>query len=350
MTERLRDILEKKSIEVSAPCRIDMGGTLDIDTFYFPLRNLSPCTFNIALNLRTRVRLLPYHAGWVKVSSEGFNEAEYPLNQAPFDHPLGLIFAVAAYFRAAGVHISINSSSPPRSALGGSSSAAVALVAAFMMVSEKIPMTFHSKKKIALLAHALEESVAGVPCGRQDQLAAAYGGVNAWYWQPEIQSSVFRKKIIIPQKYHRDLEQHILLAYCGVPHESKDINGLWVKQFLAAKFREHWSEIVRVTKKFIDALQRRNYIEAAIMMNREMMIRREMTPEVLDDMGEKLVDAAGQHDCGARFTGAGGGGCIWALGEAEHIDMLKPIWEGWLSAKKGACLLDVGIESEGLIT
>jgi D-glycero-alpha-D-manno-heptose-7-phosphate kinase len=104
-----------------------MGGTLDIDTFRFPLHHFSPCTFNIALNLRTRVCLLPYRAGMVKVSSKGFKAAEYPFDQAPFDHPLGLIFAIAAYFRAEGVHIVIESSSPPRSALGGSSAAAVAL-------------------------------------------------------------------------------------------------------------------------------------------------------------------------------------------------------------------------------
>ena len=73
-----------------------MGGTLDIDTFSLPLHHLSPCTFNIALNLRTRVRLHPYHQDLVKVSSKGFDQAEYPLNKAPFDHPLGLIFAIAA--------------------------------------------------------------------------------------------------------------------------------------------------------------------------------------------------------------------------------------------------------------
>jgi D-glycero-alpha-D-manno-heptose-7-phosphate kinase len=350
MVDRLTNILEKKIIEVSAPCRIDMGGTLDIDTFSLPLRHLSPCTLNIALNLRTRVRLLPHLKGLIKVSSQGFNEAEYPLNKAPFDHPLGLMFAIATYFGAEGVHIVIDSSSPPRSALGGSSSAAVALVAALLMVSEKRSMTFHVRKKIALLAHALEESVAGVPCGRQDQLAAVYGGINAWRWQPEIHGSVFRKETIVQQKYHRVFEKHILLAYCGVPHESKNINTLWIKQFLAARYRELWAEIVRVTQKFIDALRRRNYKEAAMAMNREVVIRREMTPEVLDDLGEKLASVAVQYNCGARFTGAGGGGCIWAIGEAEHIESLKPRWEEWLSKRDGACLLDVEIDSTGLLT
>jgi D-glycero-alpha-D-manno-heptose-7-phosphate kinase len=66
----IRGILEAGWIEASAPCRIDMGGTLDISTFYYPLRHLLPCTFNIAVNLRTRVRLFPYKEGNVIISSK----------------------------------------------------------------------------------------------------------------------------------------------------------------------------------------------------------------------------------------------------------------------------------------
>jgi D-glycero-alpha-D-manno-heptose-7-phosphate kinase len=131
MHEQFNKILESQQIEASAPCRIDMGGTLDIATFYYPLHHQSPCTFNIALGLRTRVRLQPYTKDMIRISSSGFKAAQFKADAAPFDHPLGLMFATAAYFNAGGIHIEIESQSPPRSALGGSSVAAVALVAAF---------------------------------------------------------------------------------------------------------------------------------------------------------------------------------------------------------------------------
>jgi D-glycero-alpha-D-manno-heptose-7-phosphate kinase len=348
MPKKLRDLLEQEPVIVSAPCRVDMGGTLDIDTFRFPLRHFSPCTFNIALNLRTRVCLLPHHAGMVKVTSKGFEAAAYPFDQLPFDHPLGLMFAIAAYFRAEGVHIVIESSSPPRSALGGSSAAAVGLVAAFLKVTENKPMNPSYRRNIALLAHALEGIVAGVPCGRQDQLAAVFGGVNAWHWQSDLGAPIYRKQIVLQRKYHHSLAQHMLLAYGGVPHHSKDINSLWVKQFLAAQHRQQWIKIVLITKKFVDALSRKNYIEAAAAMNDEVSLRGQMTPGVLDNMGQDLVASAVQNSCGARFTGAGGGGCIWALGETDDINRLKPIWQELLAKKKGAGLLEVNIDSEGL--
>ena len=130
-SDNLKKRLEDGHIEASAPCRIDMGGTLDIPTFYYPLHHLNPCTFNIALNLSTSVRLLPYNQGFIKISSRGFKDAEFPVHAAPFSHPMGLMFATAAYFNAGGVHVDIVSESPPRSGLGGSSVAAVALIAAF---------------------------------------------------------------------------------------------------------------------------------------------------------------------------------------------------------------------------
>lgn len=351
--QSIRDILEAGHVEASAPCRIDMGGTLDISTFYYPLRHLSPCTFNIAVDLKTRVRLSSYHKGMVKVSSKGFKSAEYPFNKAPFDHPLGLMFAIAAYFGAEGIHIDVDSSSPPRSALGGSSAAAVALVGALLniapgLVKQAEALNF-SRRKAAILAYVLEGSVAGVPCGLQDQLAAAYGGANAWYWRSDIEGPLFRKKVVIKKTFHKDLERHIALAYCGVPHESKNINSKWVKQFLSGKSYELWAEIVVCTQKFIDALSKKNFREASAAMNAEMDIRRKMTPDVLDDMGVKLVESAHEFNCGARFTGAGGGGCIWGIGEAGDIDGLKPVWEELLARRKEACLLDVKIDSDGLL-
>jgi D-glycero-alpha-D-manno-heptose-7-phosphate kinase len=345
----IKDILESHPIGASAPCRIDMGGTLDISTFHYPLRHLSPLTVNIAVNLRTGVQLFPYDQGIIKISSKGFKSAEYPLEEVPFNHPLGLMFAVAAYFGIEGVHINIESSSPPRSALGGSSSAAVALIAAFSKMLGKMGKPEMSRRQIALIAHKLEASVAGVPCGLQDQLAAAYGGVNAWYWPGDCLGPLFRKKFLVKRKDLNKFERYFLLAYCGIPHESKNVNGKWVEQFLSGKYHGHWAEIVVCTQKFATALTKGNMKDACLWVNKETAVRKEMTPEVLDEMGEALVASAVENHCGARFTGAGGGGCIWALGAVEDIDRLKGPWESILSKRKGACFLDLKIDSEGLL-
>jgi len=350
MNNKISEILETQPIEASAPCRIDMGGTLDISSFYYPLSYLNPCTFNIALAMRTRVRIESFKKGYVKISSKGFESAEYPIDKVPFDHPMGLMFAISSYFQIGGIHIIIESGSPPRSALGGSSVAAVSLIAAFDLLIRKSNRSAISRQQIPLLAHGIEESVAGVPCGIQDQLAAFYGGVNAWYWKGIVGEKPFIQRTIVEPDRYSDLTGKLLLAYCGVPHESKNVNSRWVKQFITGECRSEWIEIAACTRSFVDAMALSEINDAIKYVNRETAIRVEMTPDVFDDTGLKLVHAALNSHCGARFTGAGGGGCIWALGNEENISGLKLTWSQILSQVKDACLLDVNIDSNGLMS
>jgi D-glycero-alpha-D-manno-heptose-7-phosphate kinase len=336
-------------VEASAPCRIDMGGTLDLSTFFLPLRHLNPCTFNIALEMRTRVRLSAFDAGKIKVTSRGYESLEVVAEDAPFDHPLGLMLAVARYYHADGVHIDIHSSSPPRSALGGSSVAAVALIWAFSKALSNTGHAMPERSSVAVLAHAIEQSVAGVPCGMQDQLAAVYGGVNIWSWTTEPGRLAYTRQSIPPATDYHALDRCLLVAYCGEPHVSKDINGTWVRQFVAGSSRRQWNGIVECSRRFAEAIRAGDLRQAIVEMNRETEIRCKLTPEVLDEMGRQLAAAARGKGCGARFTGAGGGGCVWAFGLPDDINRLRPAWEGLLDHHPDAQLLDTRIDTVGLL-
>ena len=326
-----------------------MGGTLDIRTFYLPLRHLAPVTFNIAINLRTRVKLQPYKKGMVKVSSKGFEAATVAADALPFDHRFGLIFNAVAYFGVAGLHIDIHSESPPKSALGGSSSAMIALTAGLAQVMHRrFGAAVYSPEQLVQLAHAVEECVAGVTCGHQDQLAAAFGGINAWHWTGDFNPPLYRRQALFEANNFASLEPNLLLAYCGVQHASKDINGTWIRQFLSGRFHTRWGEMIGHTRSFVNALEHRDFTSAAGHMNAETAIRRELTPAVLDGVGQKLVDTAVNGGCGARFTGAGGGGCIWALGPAAKIQALGAVWSTILAQRPSAKLLDFKIDADGL--
>lgn len=345
-----RKMFEKLPFEASAPCRVDFGGTLDLPAMHYPLRHISPCTFNIALNMRTSVRISQYIKGKVKVSSRGFSDAEFPSDQLPFRHQMGLVFAVAAYFNLDGIHMEINSGSPPRSALGGSSVAAVALVGALMYLlsgneNPDIMKNDDFRTKVCLTAHAIESGTAGVPCGYQDQLAAAFGGANLWSWTADPEVSAYTRDIIPVDK--ASLKNNILVAYCGKPHVSADINGEWMRRFAEGE-REPWTIISEFTREFSRAFSQKDWRGTAVLMNQETETRLSMTPDVLDETGKKLYDSAKQNGCGARFAGAGGGGCVWAIGETMNISALKNKWAGILETSDGGKLLDTDIDMYGL--
>lgn len=342
----LKSILEMNRVTASVPCRIDLGGTLDISTFHLPLQRIRPSSFNIALGLRTHITLSPYRSGSIKISSKGFDTAQFERGRAPYNHPMGLMFAIADYFDAHGVHIHIESTSPPRSALGGSSSAAVAIISAIFSAMG-VPV---DKKRIAWLAHYIEASVAGVPCGVQDQLAAAFGGVHQWFWKMGDTAPEFEGKAMLSRKEDEaELNEHILVAYCGIPHVSKDINGQWVRSFVGGKNRDIFIKIAELTNDFSTAVRQRNFGRAARLMNRETAYRLDMTPDVLDNTGKKLFEMAKENNCGARFTGAGGGGCLWAIGEKESIRQLNPLWHGALEPVAHAAILNAGVDNKGIL-
>jgi len=339
-------ILEKKQIGSSVPCRLDFGGTLDISTFYLPLAHLNPAGCNMAIDLRTFVTLSPHTPGKIKISSKGFDTAEFARGEAPFDHPLGLMFACAQYFNAHGVHIQIASTSPPRSALGGSSAAAVAVLAAFSAALDKTIDPEH----LAWLAHYVESSVAGVPCGVQDQAAAAFGGAHLWEWKMGKNGPVFERfPVFASDADTQAFASHMLVAYCGIPHVSKNINSRWVRSFVQGKTRTVFARIIHITRQFFQALQHKDYTLAADLMNQETRLRLAMTPDVLDNTGKLLFEKAEQHHCGARFTGAGGGGCLWGVGNADDISALKQSWQDLLQSTPHAALLDTQIDIRGIM-
>jgi D-glycero-alpha-D-manno-heptose-7-phosphate kinase len=121
-----------------------------------------------------------------------------------------------------------------------------------------------------------------------------------------------------------------------------------VRQFVGGRTRVVWADIVRLTHRFVDALAQADYGAAAEWMNRETALRRRLTPEVLDELGRELATAARRCGCGARFTGAGGGGCVWAIGEADAIARLTPRWRELLGRRRGARVLEAGVAGSGL--
>ncbi len=348
MDDRIHPIVAQNHVRASAPCRVDLGGTLDLCTFYLPLQPVAPATFNMALDLRTIISVDVHSDARVRISSRGFEPAAFIPQEAPFDHPLGLFFAVAAHFNVQGLSIHIESASPPRSALGGSSVAAVALIGALSACRGLAGGLALSRDQIVRRAHIIEESAAGRPCGMQDHLAAAFGGINTWHWEILADGLGVRRQPLIGAAGDNRLTEHFLVAYGGQPHASHDVNGVWIERFRAGRDRDRWRRIADCVRQFSTALEQGDWSTAAEAMNTETAIRQEMTPDVLDSLGMALVEAAQSQGCGGRFSGAGGGGCIWAIGSREAIDRLRPEWQALVERQPEAAVLDAQPTMAGL--
>ena len=342
-------LLEHHPVEASAPCRIDSGGTWDIKALALPMERMEPTTVNMALNLRTSVRLSPFTDGWVGLSSEGFSKSvQFPFESLPFNPPFGLFFAAITHFGFHGLHVHIHSSSPIKSALGGSSTALIALIKALSKLTVMSGGIKLSPKEILHLGYNLEDGISGGYCGIQDQAAAVYGGINQWKWTYGKKQAPLKREALLNAHGQKELSKRLLVAFSGKRHASLRTNKAWIQDFLSSSTRAGWIEVNRIILKLAQAIKKQDWNRVARLLREEMSIRREITPNALIPITERLVDQAESTGCGARFAGAGAGGAIWALGGTRKIRELKKIWEMTLAPVKGAKILDCAVDPVGV--
>ena len=347
MTTNLTRLLEEAPISASAPCRVDAGGTWDIKGLALPLERVQPTTVNMGLTLRTSVVLNPFSGNRVKISSKGFLQSEiFSEDQMPFTPPFGLFFSAISYFDFSGLEVVIDSEAPVRSALGGSSTALVALIKALSKAGEKLGRKGLSRKRILYLAYHLEDGISGGNCGLQDQAAAVYGGVNQWFWQYG-DTGLFRKVGLLDRQGQEQLSKRILVAYSGKTHTAATTNRKWVHGFLSGETRSGWIKANELVHRFADALKKRDWSGAASFLREEAALRKEITPEALTPLTDRLVSEAEKIGCGARFAGAGAGGSVWALGKVDAVKSLRTNWEIALKSMKGGKILNCGIDETG---
>jgi D-glycero-alpha-D-manno-heptose-7-phosphate kinase len=336
-------------VEASAPCRVDSGGTWDIRSMALPMQAIEPVTLNIALSLRTRVDLLPFEDGRIKVSSEGFPETDaHDFKTLPFDSTFGLFYAAVSFFGFHGLEVRIASDSPAKAALGGSSTALVALIKALSKLAVLAGKPALPQRDILHLAYHLEDSTSSGKCGIQDQAAAVFGGVNLWRWRFGDMHAPYERQPLLDRKGQRELSDRLLVAFSGKSHVSARINQGWLKGFLSGRTRAGWVEANGIVRRLAQALADRKWDQAASLLRGEMAVRRVITPDALIPVTAKLIQQAEQAGCGARFAGAGAGGSVWALGEKKRIQELKTLWRSTLAPIRGAGILDCAVESRGV--
>jgi D-glycero-alpha-D-manno-heptose-7-phosphate kinase len=344
------DALKSAPVEASAPCRIDSGGTWDIKAMSLPFESIEPVTVNIALDLRTRVRLVPYKGEQIRISSRGFSfhETAPSLNKMSLMSPFGIFFAAVARFGFTGLGIDIESDSPIRSALGGSSTALTALIKALGHLGEKVGIKHLPPREILALGYQIEDGISGGFCGMQDQAAAVYGGVNLWQWRYGRAGSPYLREPLLNATGCLDLAKHILVANSGRYHDAGKINRSWVKAFLSGRTRSGWIEANRAVHELADSLKRRDWNGAGKALKKEMAIRRKITPDALIPETQHLIEVAENEGCGARFAGAGAGGAVWAIGDLPRLQALRDRWGSILNPVRRGEILKCAVDPKGV--
>jgi D-glycero-alpha-D-manno-heptose-7-phosphate kinase len=206
-------------VDATAPIRVcDNGGWTDT---WFARHGK---VFNIAVEPCVEVQICVHPIGGlpdrIHIDAQNYGDRySFDLRMPPGRHPL-LEAAIQEIGIPDGVSIDIRirSEVPAGCSTGTSASATVALIGALDALTPG-RMTPH---EIAYAAHRIESERLGMESGIQDQLCAAYGGINFIEMSSYPVASVV--PITVPDPVWSELDRRLVLVFLGRAHVSSDVH------------------------------------------------------------------------------------------------------------------------------
>ncbi len=204
-----------------------------------------------------------------------------------------------------GLEISYNADLPARSGLGSSSAFTVGLINALTALRGKMI----SKKVLAQDAIRIEQEVIGEAVGSQDQIWAAYGGLNKIEFQKDGKFSI--SPIIMGEKNYLSLESSLMLFFTGFSRAAPLIAQKKIDNFKNKK--EELNMLSTLASSAASSLQDKNYDIKKIgeLIHEAWILKRELAEGVTTkEIDEIYKEGLGAGALGGKILGAGGGGFI----------------------------------------
>jgi D-glycero-alpha-D-manno-heptose-7-phosphate kinase len=256
-----------------------------------------------------------------------------------FDGDLSLPRAIFNHFGLTrGLSMFLASEIPPGTGLGSSSTVAVAIIKA-VTTARGLML---SKQQIAELACHIEIEKLGEPIGKQDQYAAAFGGLNLIRFSRD---GVTVEPIQIAPETRRELERNILLFFTGATREASSI--LRAQKQASEQNEARVIEALHAVKEMafeVKAyLERGDLARVGDLLDRAWQNKKKFARGVSNALIDECYDLALQNGArGGKVTGAGGGGFLMIYCEPPHQTAVTRALES-----KGLRRMDFRFESEG---
>ncbi|MCX5871976.1 MAG: GHMP kinase [Deltaproteobacteria bacterium] len=330
-------------VEVSAPNRIDLaGGTTDLYPLYLLMHG--GCTVNVAINVPSRVTLLATDDYVLKLCSEDLRESfeSTNLDDLPTSGPLGLLGLTLRQFPPPkGLNVTTNNAAPPGSGLGASSALTVALIIGLLKIRDEEL----SPTKIVQMAADIETALIGVPTGKQDHIAALYGGVSLIHFGFDgYQRRGFHKSNLDLDR----LQEMTILSYTGAGRFSGMNNWEITKNFIDGDHATK-TKLMEIRKVAIDTckiVEIGDWEALGPLVNKEWNIRRSLAPGVSNPTIDSMISAAKSAGAVAgKVCGAGGGGCMITITPSHKRSAVEKAL-----ADQGATIMNYEIDSFGVKT
>ncbi len=307
-----------------APMRISFGGGgTDLEAYYARYGGVVVST---AINKYFYAIITTNDADDLQVISADYRSLfrHSPYDDLFWNGDLALPKAVLHHFGIRrGINLFVASEVPPGTGLGSSSAAAVTLVRALSTLTEK-PMT---KPQIAELASSIEITKMGMPIGKQDQYASAFGGMNKITFTSE---GVTVEPLAIEPTVRQTLERRLMLFFTGSSRESTSILK-HQRQSTENKDEQVLQALHNIKQVALDiqvCLERGDLDGFAHLLHYSWLEKRRLAPNLSTSFIDEWYELARHYGASAgKITGAGGGGFLLLYCQEEAQETVTHVLE-----------------------
>lgn len=207
---------------------------------------------------------------------------------------------------------------PARTGLGTSSAFTVGLLNGLYALRNEM----RDKRSLAADAIHVEQSILHEAVGSQDQVSAAYGGLNRIDFQQD--GGIDVRRMLISQERLKEFEGHLALYFTGFSRTASEVAQEQLKM------TPHKERELRTMLQFVDEAEEilrspsRPIEELGRLLHDAWMIKKSLTNKIsnadIDQIYQAGIDAGAY---GGKLLGAGGGGFMLFFVPPERREALR---------------------------
>ncbi len=294
------------------PFRVSFcGGGSDLAAYY---EKYGGCVLSTSINKYMYLSIHPYFNE--KQTMLKYSENELVEDIKEIKHKI--FHQVLNDMEVSGVEISSTADIPGGTGLGSSSTFTVGLLHTLYSYKGK----FASKAKLAKEACEVEIEKLGSPIGKQDQYAAAYGGLNFIRFNQDGTVSV--SPIMMQVETYKRLQKNLMMFYTGVTRSANHILSEQKKNITEDAKNENIKKMCALTEEMKMSLESNDLSCFGKILDESWKLKRTLASGISNEEIDKAYEIAMESGAvGGKLLGAGGGGFLLFYCEPENQEKLR---------------------------
>ena len=294
------------------PFRVSFcGGGSDMAAFY---ERYGGCVLSTSINKYMYISIHPYfNPGQTMLK---YSENELVSDIKDIKHKI--FRQVLNDMQVEGVEISSTADVPGGTGLGSSSTFTVGLLNTLYCYKGK----FASKGRLAKEACEIEIEKLGSPIGKQDQYAAAYGGLNFIRFNKDGAVSV--APIMMQAETYKNLQSNLMMFYTGITRSANSILSEQKENISQDDKNENLRKMCGLAERMKEALENNDLSAFGDILNKSWELKRTLASGISNPEIDRAYETAMNSGAlGGKLLGAGGGGFLLFYCEKDKQAALR---------------------------